>query len=234
MKDASVLAPLRYDPERDHLCHMLPAVSRNADLSRAAGRLKIIEHVSDCILNHHVTCAVLRTPAYAGSQSEVIAFWQRCVRCFGRSKEGGPGSSAKVLDDLSLGIERKGQQPLVSQLAVAASGGCGSSIANATSLSLKTLLHHLRVIPRIISLKTSPEASHAASASVCREKPRVCPHLSGSVNLLVATEGERGLKGTVRVVGRELTGYSASAARDTPLRGTVRHNTSSILKHKRC
>ena len=117
-------ADVAVSPNSHTLSSLFSALCTGLRGSRDAGCRKVVElcreHVSDRILNHHVASAVLRALAEVGSEPDVAAFWQRCARCLGNSKEGWPGSSADFLGGLSQRIGRKGQWPLIGQLVASA------------------------------------------------------------------------------------------------------------------
>jgi pentatricopeptide repeat protein len=90
--------------------------------NRSTGAVKVVELSRDRSvlpldrLNHFVASTVLRAHAEVGSLSDVDSFWRQCADCFGHTREGWPGSSRKILHDLSQKCAGKGQWNRVAQL----------------------------------------------------------------------------------------------------------------------
>ena len=88
--------------------------------NRAAGAAKIIElskkWVNAHTLTHSVAGGVLRALAEAGTAADVDTFWAFCSAQLGRTRQGWPGSSFKILSDLSQKFSGKGQWPRIAAL----------------------------------------------------------------------------------------------------------------------
>jgi hypothetical protein len=102
---------------------------------RAAGAAKVIElsqqFINTHTLNHLVAGWVLRALAVPGTATEFGKFWSFCNAQLGRSRQGWPGSSFKILSDLSQKFRGRGQWLRISQLlALAAAPRTLSSASN--------------------------------------------------------------------------------------------------------
>jgi hypothetical protein len=88
--------------------------------SPKAGALKVIElskaWVNPRTLDHHVAGSVLRALADAGTTSDVDSFWAFCSTHLGRTRQRWPGSSFRILSDLSQKFSGKGQWPRIAAL----------------------------------------------------------------------------------------------------------------------
>ena len=90
--------------------------------NRTAGASKVAELSRDPsvlpvnLLSHHVAGAVLRALAEVGSVSDVDSFWRQCAERLGNTREGWPGSSRRILHDLSQKLAGKGRWNRIAQL----------------------------------------------------------------------------------------------------------------------
>ncbi len=88
--------------------------------SRPNGAAKIIllskQWVNPRTISHYVAVGVLRALADAGTVADVNSFWQFCEVNLGRSRQGWPGSSYKILNDLSQKLSGQGQWSRIAAL----------------------------------------------------------------------------------------------------------------------
>jgi hypothetical protein len=115
----------RVQPNSATLSTLFSALLYGLGGSRQAGAAKVIELsktlVTPRTLNHYVAGSVLRALAEAGAPSDVDAFWAFCRTHLGRTRQGWPGSSFKILSELSQKFSGKGQWPRIAALLASSS-----------------------------------------------------------------------------------------------------------------
>jgi pentatricopeptide repeat protein len=127
----------RVAPDSVSLATLFAALMYGFRGDRAAGAAKVIElskqWVDTRTLNHHVAGGVLRALAAAGTAADVEKFWSFCSAQLGRSRQGWPGSSFKILSDLSQKLSGKGQWSRIAALLAASAPRTSSGAAKQSS-----------------------------------------------------------------------------------------------------
>ena len=110
----------KVSPDSVTLSTLFSTLSYGLKGSRPNGAAKIIllskQWVNPRSINHHVAGGVLRALADAGTVADVNSFWQFCEVNLGRSRQGWPGSSYKILNDLSQRLSGQGQWSRIAAL----------------------------------------------------------------------------------------------------------------------